>query len=170
MSPAVLDPNIRDATLTPEFGGTIADGVHWLSVRVYYEDTDAEGIVYYANYLKFLERGRSEFLRVADLTSSTELEGNGIGYVIRRVELDYLRPARLDDLVVIKTWIGSIKGASMVMKQEIWRMPEVQGDQDVGAECLVRADIKVACLSLAEGGKPVRLPVDLKEFYEAHLK
>ena len=148
---------ISSASLLPEFGGTLQHGSHLLTVRVYYEDTDAEGIVYYANYLRFLERGRTEFLRAANLTCSKILEQQGCCYIVRRVELDYRRYAKLDDLLVIKTWIGSVHHASMLMRQDVLRDGII----------LVHANIQVACIDFKKGGKPVRLPADLKAFFMA---
>ena len=149
---------ISSASLLPEFGGRLRGGSHWFTVRIYYEDTDAEGIVYYANYLRFLERGRTEFLRAANLTSSKILEQQGCCYVVRRVELDYRQYAKLDELLVIKTWIGGVRHASMLMKQAVIRDGII----------LVHADIQLACIDFKKGGKPVRLPADLKAFFMAN--
>lgn len=149
---------LQNATLAPEFGGSLRHGAHWFPVRVYYEDTDAEGIVYYANYLKFLERGRTEMLHSAQLTSSATLMAQGMGYVVRRVTLDYIKPARVDELLLIKTHISEVKGASMVMTQTVFS----------GEEVLLTGDIQIACLNLKAGGRPMRLPQDLRTFYEEH--
>lgn len=145
------------ATFPPELGGSLHGGVHRMPVRVYYEDTDAEGLVYYANYLRFMERGRTEFLRTAGLTDSTALQANGMGYVIRRVEMDYKTPARLDDVLTIRSWIAELRGASMTMHQTVYR----------GEDIVTRAVVGVACLDL-HSGKPVRLPEDIKVFFAAH--
>ncbi len=126
--------------------GHLADGAHVLPLRVYYEDTDAAGIVYYANWLRFLERGRTELLRVLGQEHSALREERGIHWVVRRCTIDYLRPARLDDTIEVVTRCGELRGASLDMIQEARR----QG------ESLVRAELVVACMNAS--GRPVRLP------------
>lgn len=126
--------------------GRIDGGVHVLPVRVYYEDTDAAGIVYYANWLRFLERGRTELLRLLGQEHSALREERGANWVVRRCTIDYLKPARLDDVVEIVTSCGDLRGASLDMIQLARR----------GEEILVRAELVIACMG--EGGRPVRLP------------
>lgn len=126
--------------------GRISDGAHVLPLRVYYEDTDAAGIVYYANWLRFLERGRTELLRLLGQEHSALREERGVNWVVRRCTIDYLKPARLDDTVEIVTSCGELRGASLDMVQQARR----------GEETLVRADLVVACMG--EDGRPVRLP------------
>ena len=126
--------------------GHLADGRHVLPLRIYYEDTDAAGIVYYANWLRFLERGRTELLRVLGQEHSALREERGINWVVRRCTIDYLKPARLDDTIEIVTSCGELRGASLDMIQEARR----QG------ETLVRAELMVACINAS--GRPVRLP------------
>lgn len=135
---------MSDRALAPL--GHFDGGAHVMPVRVYWEDTDASGIVYYANYLRFIERARSDMLRVAGVDQHALLERDGLAFVVRRCEIDYLAPARLDDDLVVRTMIGETRGASMVMLQSIWR----------GAGELVRATIRLACLNRA--GRPQRLP------------
>lgn len=115
-------------------------------IRVYYEDTDMAGIVYYANYLRYIERGRSEWVREVGLDQNVMKERDGIVFAVRRVEADYLAPAKLDDELVVETWVENLKPVRMVMGQEVKR-----GDQ-----VLFRAMVTVVCMTL--GGKPVRLP------------
>src|SRR5690606_20830999 len=91
------------------------------TARVYYEDTDAGGVVYYANYLRYAERGRSEFLRVLGIENSVLAAEKGILFVVRRVEGDYHKPARLDDLLVIETTVSGVKNASFTMEQVMRR-------------------------------------------------
>ena len=86
-----------------------------ISVRVYYEDTDAGGVVYYANYLKYIERGRAEHLRVLNLKQPTLLENSGLVFVVRSVKADYLLPAFLDDIIEVQTSIKLVKHASLVL-------------------------------------------------------
>ena len=104
------------------------------------------GIVYYANYLRYIERGRSEWVREVGLDQNVMKDRDGIVFAVRRVEADYLAPARLDDELVVETWVESLKPVRMVMGQEVKR----------GDEVLFRAMVTVICMTLA--GKPVRLP------------
>lgn len=120
--------------------------IYSLPIRVYYEDTDMAGIVYYANYLRYIERGRSEWVREVGLDQNRMKDVDGIVFAVRRVEADYLAPARLDDELVVETWVESLKPVRMVMGQEVKR----------GEEVLFRAMVTVICMTLE--GRPVRLP------------
>jgi acyl-CoA thioester hydrolase len=122
--------------------------VHRFPVRVYYEDTDAAGIVYYANYLKFAERARSEWLR--EFTESASLKASGLVFVVRRCEIDYLLPARLDDLLEVATRVTGFAGATLDLEQTVRR-----DDAD-----LVVMNVTLACLNSA--GRPARLPTALR--------
>ena len=126
--------------------GRLVDGAHVLPVRIYYEDTDAAGIVYYANWLRFLERGRTEMLRLLGQQHSALRDERGVNWVVRRCVIDYLKPARLDDTIDVVTRCAAPRGASLDMLQEAWR----------GEQLLVRADLLVACM--AADGRPTRLP------------
>ena len=126
--------------------GHIAGGVHVLPLRIYYEDTDAAGIVYYANWLRFLERGRTELLRSLGQEHSALRDERGVNWVVRRCTIDYLRPARLDETIEVVTSCGELRGASLDMIQFARR----------GEEILVRAELVVACMGAT--GRPVRLP------------
>jgi acyl-CoA thioester hydrolase len=126
--------------------------VHLHPVRVYYEDTDLAGIVYYANYLRFLERGRSEMVRAAGI-SQLDMKARGLVFAVRRVEADYLRPARFEDDLVVETRATDLRGASFEMPQRVLR----------GEEVLLRALVRVVVLN-AEG-RATRLPADIR----AHL-
>ncbi len=126
--------------------GRIEGGVHVLPLRVYYEDTDAAGIVYYANWLRFLERGRTELLRLLGQEHGALRDERGVNWVVRRCVIDYLKPARLDEKVEVVTRCVELRGASLDMLQEARR----------GGETLVRAELLVACMG--DGGRPVRLP------------
>ena len=119
---------------------------HRLPVRVYYEDTDFSGLVYHANYLRFLERGRTELLRSAGVDQSVlHAEPGGIVFAVRRMSLEYVRPALMDDLLTVETLTSEIRGASLRMSQRILRDGTV----------LLTAEVHVAVLA---GGKPARLP------------
>lgn len=117
-----------------------------LATRVYYEDTDAAGIVYYANYLKFLERARTEFLRALN-HSQQQLLAEGVAFAVRSVNAEYLKPARLDDQLTVDTRIGSLGRAQVIFLQRILR----------GEELLLDAKIRVACID-PESGKPQAMP------------
>ena len=120
------------------------------TVRVYYEDTDLAGVVYYANYLRFIERGRTEALREIGV-DQTALKAQGVVFVVTRVNADYLIPAHFDDVLEVHTNVEWVKRASCAMWQEIWR----------GDEKLFTAQVTVACMG--SDGRPVRLPTEVRE-------
>ena len=91
------------------------------TIRVYYEDTDMAGVVYYANYLKYLERGRSDAVRAAGMEQLAMRDVHDLVFVVRRVEADYLRPARFDDVLTVETGLGEMSGARFVMPQRVLR-------------------------------------------------
>jgi len=124
--------------------------VHTFPVRVYFEDTDAAGIVYYANYLKYAERARTEMLRDLDIESETWMEKSGLAFAVRKCSLDFLKPARLDDMLSVETRLTNIGGASVVADQRVKR----------DAADLVRMELKLACMSL--DGRAARLPAEIK--------
>jgi acyl-CoA thioester hydrolase len=126
---------------------------HRIDARVYYADTDAAGIVYYANYLRYAERGRSEFLRAIGYDIHKVKEQYGLLMVVRRVEIDYLASAVLDDMLTIETSIEAIGGASLTMRQRVWR-----------GETLL-ADAKVLLVSVGDIGKTVRIPPQLRQIF-----
>lgn len=119
---------------------------HHLTLRVYYEDTDLAGIVYYANYLKFIERGRSEWMRDTGIDQMAMKETTGHVFAVRRIEADYLRPARFDDLLTVVTDLSHATPARIVVDQRVLR-----GDQ-----VLFTARVTIVCLD--GQGRPVRLP------------
>lgn len=121
------------------------------SFRVYYEDTDSGGVVYYANYLKFAERARTENLREKGINQSELAKDEGILFVVRHVSMDLLKPARLDDILDIATNVENISGASINMHQEI----------SCNGQVLAKIKVQIVCVSTAL--KPVRLPEQLKE-------
>ena len=129
--------------------GAMHDTVHRFPVRVYYEDTDAAGIVYYANYLKFAERARTEMLRCLGVEQDRLRRDTGLSLVMRRSTIDYLASARLEDDLVIVTRLTANAGAAVEIEQEIRR----------GDVILVRIDSRVACVN--ETGRPTRLPPPL---------
>lgn len=119
---------------------------HRIPIRVYYEDTDLAGIVYYANYLKFIERGRTDWLRDLRIDQNALKDGEGIVFAVRRVEADYLSPARFDDLLTVETDLQQLTAARIVVDQRVLR-----GDQ-----VLFTARVTIACLTPA--GRPARIP------------
>jgi acyl-CoA thioester hydrolase len=102
----------------------MADGLHRYGVRVYYEDTDAGGIVYHANYLRFAERARTESLRAMGLPHNIMMLQYGMIFVVRRVEVDYQRPARLDEWLTVVTAAVEVGAASLILRQSILRDSE----------------------------------------------
>jgi acyl-CoA thioester hydrolase len=116
-------------------------------VRVYWEDTDAGGVVYYANYLKFLERARTEWLRRLGIHQTELAATEGVIFVVRRVEADYLRPARFDDSLSVACRLREIGRASLEMEQAVTR----------GEEILLTARVKVACVG-TESFRPAKIP------------
>jgi acyl-CoA thioester hydrolase len=121
-----------------------------ISVRVYYEDTDAGGIVYYANYLKFCERGRTEFLRDRGLSNSAIRDEHGLIFVVRDVHCNYLKPAVLDDVLTVHTGIEKTGRSSLVMKQRATR----------DSLAIFDAIITLVCVDL--GGRPRPIPDDVR--------
>jgi len=132
---------------------------HTISVRVYWEDTDASGLVYHTSYIRFMERGRTELLRTLGLDQRPLLEGAAgapIFFVVRAMDLGFVKPAVMDDLVTVETRVTALGGASLALDQRVLR----------GAETLVTANVKVVCV---EGGRARRLPPDVREKFEEAL-
>jgi acyl-CoA thioester hydrolase len=122
---------------------------HLLVVRVYYEDTDFSGRVYHASYLRFLERGRTEWLRAQGFEQRELAVGAAMVFAVRRIEIDYLRAALMDDLLTVETRLAAVGGATVHFRQSIFR----------GEECLVGAEVLVAALS---NGRPVRISKEMR--------
>jgi acyl-CoA thioester hydrolase len=134
--------------------GEIRDGRHVMAIRVYYEDTDFSGIVYHANYLRFMERGRTNFLRLlgADqrgLFEETAKEAPGFAFVVRSMTLDFRAPARMDDVLTVTTVSAEVKGASITLSQTVAR----------GEDVLVEAQVRVAFVA---GGRARPSPKPLR--------
>lgn len=132
--------------------GRIVDGQHVLTLRVYWEDTDAGGIVYYANYLRFTERARSDMLALAGIEQQRLLADDDVMFTVRECHVEYLRPARLDDDLEVATRLCAIGGASLAAEQ-IVRRP--------GGETLARTQVRVACVNVE--GRPRRLPTAVRQ-------
>jgi acyl-CoA thioester hydrolase len=131
---------------------------HTCEFRVYYEDTDAGGIMYHASFIRFCERGRTEFMRTLGMSCS-ELDGNdGIIFVIRHLEADYFKSARLDDLLRVESRIETLKNTSFVMKQSIFCQDSM----------LFSMTVTVVCVD--KSGKPTRLPDKLREEFKPYIQ
>jgi len=137
--------------------GRRRNGVHVFPVRVYYEDTDAGGVVYYANYLKFAERARTDLLRNLGIEQSRLAAEEGVVFVVRRCAADFLQPARLDDGLEVHTGVVDIKVAAVNFIQSVRR----DGDE------LVRMDVQIACMKSTVPGRPVRVPARIRTAFEA---
>lgn len=138
---------------TLNLDGELRDGRHTMAVRVYYEDTDFTGIVYHANYLRFMERGRTNYLRLIGanhraLFEETEKEAPGFAFVVRAMTIDFLKPARMDDLLEIVTAPEEVKGASITLKQQCRR----------GDEVLCEVSVRVAFISQGRA-RPIPKPL-----------
>ncbi len=148
--------------MTAHLDGEIRDGLHHMQVRVYYEDTDFSGIVYHANYLRYMERGRTNHLRLMGaehhaLFADTETGDGGFAFVVRSMKLDFLKPARMDDVLDVVTWPIAVKGASITLAQEVRRGPDV----------LVTAEVRVAFIS---EGRAQPIPKSLRILMKADLE
>lgn len=150
--------NATDRTGSPSapLAGELTDTGHRLLARVYYADTDFSGVVYHARYLEFLERGRSDYLRLAGV-HHTELAEGSLGekivWVVRRMEIDFRQPARIDDVLEVETRTDAISGARIFMAQRILR----------GDTVLIEARVEAAIMS--DTGKPRRFPKEWKSIF-----
>ncbi len=144
----------------PDLAGRIDGREHVLPVRVYYEDTDFSGFVYHANYLKFCERARSDCLRLCGVHHHElhwhETDGR-MGFVVRRMECDFLKPARIDDVLAVRTRMLTIRGARFELDQQVWR----------GEDKLFHAIVMAALVDAA--GRPKRMPQAMRASLEALL-
>ncbi|MGE0749096.1 MAG: tol-pal system-associated acyl-CoA thioesterase [Variibacter sp.] len=134
--------------------GEIRNGSHVLPVRVYYEDTDFSGVVYHASYLRFMERGRTDYLRLLgvdhrSLFEETEREAPGFAFVVRAMTIEFLKPAHMDDVLTVTTTPQEVAGASITLHQRVNR----------GDVTLIDAKVRVAFVS---GGRAQRIPKPLR--------
>ncbi len=129
---------------------------HHCFLRVYYEDTDAGGVVYYANYLKFAERARTELLRSHNINQTELAQQRRLLFVVKTCHMELKRPARLDDMIKITTQATSVKAASIILQQNLTRDGEV----------LAEITVTIACIS--DLFKPTRLPEDLRQLFADH--
>jgi acyl-CoA thioester hydrolase len=144
----------RGPPITADLDGAIRDGRHYMRIRIYYEDTDFSKLVYHANYLRFMERGRTNYLRLLGtdhraLFEETRSEAPGFAFVVRSMTIDFFKPAFMDDVLEIITTPIEVKGASITLLQQCRR----------GGDLLVEARVRVAFVS---GGKAQRIPKPLR--------
>jgi acyl-CoA thioester hydrolase len=143
----------------PHLSGELRNGRHVLPVRIYYEDTDFSGVVYHASYLRFMERGRTDYLRLIgvnhrELFEQTAREAPGFAFVVRAMRIEFFKPARMDDVLEILTAPEDVRGASITLHQRVMR----------GDELLVEAHVKVAFVA---GGRAQRIPKPLRVAMQA---
>jgi len=132
--------------------GRFEGKVHILPIRIYYEDTDLSGIVYHANYLRFMERGRSEFFRSAGIARLADLDGpEPTAWTLRKASLEFHAPARLDDLIEVRTALTALTGARMYASQSIHGRGQL----------LTKGEVEACIITLS--GKPRRIPASMRE-------
>lgn len=143
-----------------DLAGQLTDFGHRLLVRVYFEDTDFSGVVYHARFLHFLERGRSDFLRLKGIGHqelADGIHGEPMAFAVRHMDIDFLRPARIDEVLCVETRTALLGGARIVLHQRILR----------GEEVLIEAKVKVAVIS--PEGKPRRMPAAVSVLLSAEV-
>ncbi len=139
---------------------------HRIPIRVYYEDTDAGGVVYHANFLKFAERGRTEFLRAVGYENLELKKNKGIIFVVRRIEADYHKPAFLDDSLIMQSSIETMKNTSFTMHQAVFR--EKTAENGLAEEELI-CDLHVVLVCVdTEKIQPVRLPEEVRQAFMSY--
>jgi len=137
----------------------LSEKVNQITIRIYYEDTDFSGIVYHASYLRFMERGRTELLRDIGIHHSELLkaEGGPFAFAVRHMDLNFLKSAKIDDLLLVKTSLKQVKGASMLLNQQIIKQASRE-------EVITTAEVKIAFLGA--NGRASRLPATLIEKFK----
>lgn len=138
-----------------------APKTHQVDYRVYYEDTDAGGIMYHGNFINFCERGRSELLRSMGVPASEIWTKTGVGFVVRHLEAEYMAMARLDDLLSVVTSVKQMKNSSFQMTQKINLNKK---DQNIA---VFKMDVTVVCID--KMGKPTRIPEELREKFKEYI-
>ena len=139
---------------TPYRGGFIGPE-HRFALSVYFEDTDAAGIVYYANYLRFMERARSDMLRAVEVDQVAELSATGSAYAVAEVNIRYIKPAKLGDELVVVSTVEAVRGVSVLIHQRVMR----------GSEILT--DARVTAAFITADGRPQRQPKEWVERFKA---
>lgn len=139
--------------------GRFDDRSHFLPVRIYYEDTDFSGVVYHANYLRYFERGRSDYLRLAGVSHTELLEGEApTAFAVNRITLDFVKPARIDDALVVATAYDRVKGPRIFISQALHR----------GGDVIATAAVEACCISLT--GRPKKPPALLLQRLQPFLE
>ena len=146
--------SVEDQSQWPHLSGEIRNGRHVLPVRVYYEDTDFSGVVYHASYLRFMERGRTDYMRLIgvahrEMFEEASADAPGFAFVVRSMHIDFHMSARMDDILEICTYSGEVRGASITLMQRVMR----------AGVLLVEARVRVA---LVAAGKAQRIPRALR--------
>ena len=140
---------------------------HRFQFRVYYEDTDHGGVVYYANYLKFMERGRTEYLRAANIELDEVESNDGVLFAVTEANIRYISPALFNDLLEVDSVLTDARGARMAFKQQIWRMHRNSDAKNETRDTLLaEAEIKLACID--RSGNAKRIPASLLPALKAH--
>ena len=139
---------MSDISIEPASGRLVGDS-HSMPIRIYYEDTDFSGVVYHASYLRFFERGRTEFIRAIGVDQKALHQETGAAFVVRAMTVEFLRPARMDDVVAVTTRPHELRGPTLRLAQTITR----------GADVLTTAEVTVVCV---KDGRPLRLPEMLR--------
>ena len=160
------DHKLMGGALTGEGARMMLDGwlsgdAHFYPLLVQFEDTDAGGIVYHANYLSFAERGRSGWLRVIGISQSDYLSEHKVGFVVRRASLDYLRPAKLGDEVIVETRLKELGRARVTALQCIKAAPQYDEKGDKITNGHIFANVEVEIVMVNESGRPVRFADDM---------
>jgi acyl-CoA thioester hydrolase len=143
--------------MSADESGCLIGRTHHFPVRVYFADTDAAGLVYHATYFVFAERARTEMMRLAGFDHGDLHKRLGMLLGVRSCQAEYLRPARLDDLLEIRTTIEELAGASLRLRQEVWR----------GEDEIARVAIRLACIGA--DGRPSRIPDQVRETIQDYL-
>jgi len=136
---------------------------HSFPIRVYYEDTDHGGVVYYANYLKFMERGRTEFLRALSIQLDAIHQQEGVMFAVTHADIHYRAPARFNDALMVKSRLIQAKGARLAFQQSVWRTSEINDTSTL----LTQAEIQLACID--NDGKAARIPAYLLNMLQHHI-
>lgn len=129
--------------------GEFRDGAHWLPIRVYYEDTDFTGVVYHANFLRYMERGRSDFIRLAGVDHVFMAAQGGAAFAVAKIDIDYKKPARIDDALVVRSQFFAVKGVRLQALQQVLR----------GGELLAEARVTAVCVG--PDTRPIKPPKDM---------
>jgi len=146
-------------TIDTPTAGRFEGRTHFLPVRIYYEDTDFSGVVYHANYLRYFERGRSDYLRLAGVSHTELLDGDApTAFAVNRITLDFVKPARIDDALVVETGYDRVKGPRIFISQTLKR----------GEDVLATAAVEACCIALT--GRPKKPPVLLLQRLGPYLE